>query len=129
MKSVEKEFWEKAIAAEIQSMITHDVWQETIIPRHAKPITTKWVFRSKCDIHGNIVKCKARLVARGFEQFYGRDFDEIYSPVTRLSLLRLLFTLASQFSLVLFQMDVETAFLNAPLQEEVYIGVPQGISI
>jgi len=44
MKSVEKEFWEKAIAAEIQSMITHDVWQETIIPRHAKPITTKWVF-------------------------------------------------------------------------------------
>ena len=129
MKSVEKEFWEKAIAAEIQSMITHDVWQETIIPRHAKPITTKWVFRPKCDIHGNIVKYKARLVARGFEQVYGRDFDETYSPVTRLSSLRLLFTLASQFSLVLFQMDVETAFLNAPLQEEVYISVPQGISI
>jgi len=129
MKSVEKEFWEKAIAAEIQSMITHDVWQETIIPRHAKPITTKWVFRPKCDINGNIVKYKARLVARGFEQVYGRDFDETYSPVTRLSSLRLLFALASQFSLVLFQMDVETAFLNAPLQEEVYISVPQGISI
>ena len=125
MKSVEKEFWEKAIAAEIQSMITHDVWQETIIPRHAKPITTKWVFRPKCDIlHENIVKYKARLVARGFEQVYGRDFDVTYSPVTRLSLLRLLFTLASRFSQVLFQMDVETAFLNAPLQEEVYISVP-----
>ena len=96
-------------------MITNDVWQETIIPRHAKPITTKWVFRPKCDINGNIVKYKARLVARGFEQVYGRDFDETYSPVTRLSSLRLLFALASQFSLVLFQMDVETAFLNAPL--------------
>ena len=55
MKSVEKEFWEKAIAAEIQSMITHDVWQETIIPRPAKPITTKWIFRPKCDINGNIL--------------------------------------------------------------------------
>jgi len=82
IKSVEKEFWKKAIAAEIQLMIIRDVWQETIISRHAKPITTKWVFRPKCDINGKIVKYKARLVARGFEQVYARDFDETYSPVT-----------------------------------------------
>ena len=110
-------------------MHTNNVWTPHILPTGRKLVATKWVFRSKHDIHGKIIKYKARLVARGFEQIYGKDFDETYSPVTRLSSLRLLFALSMQFNLDLQQMDVETAFLNAKLTEEVYIEIPQGIQI
>ena len=110
-------------------MHINDVWKPAILPIGRKLVTTKWVFRPKHDINGNITKYKARLVARGFEQIYGKDFDETYSPVTRLSSLRLLFALSMQFNLDLQQMDVETAFLNARLTEEVYIEIPQGVQI
>eukprot|EP01037_Dinobryon_pediforme_P018407 gene18407-18677_t len=129
MKSSDSAQWKTAIEAELQSMRDNNVWKPAILPEDRKLVTTKWVFRPKYDIHGVIVKYKARLVARGFEQVYGKDFDETYSPVTRLSSLRLLFALATQFDLDLQQMDVETAFLNANLQEEVYIEVPQGVQI
>ena len=129
MKSSDSAQWKTAIEAELQSMRDNNVWKPAILPEDRKLVTTKWVFRPKYDIHGVIVKYKARLVARGFEQIYGKDFDETYSPVTRLSSLRLLFALATQFELDLQQIDVETAFLNANLQEEVYIEVPQGVQI
>ena len=129
MKSADSAQWQEAIDAELQSMHTNDVWTPHILPTGRKLVTTKWVFRPKHDIHGKIIKYKARLVARGFEQIYGKDFDETYNPVTRLSSLRLLFALSMQFNLDLQQMDVETAFLNARLTEEVYIKIPQGVQI
>ena len=107
-------------------MRDNNLWKPAILPEDRKLVTTKWVFRPKYDIHWVIVKYKARLVARGFEQVYGKYFDEIYSPVTRLSSLRLLFALATQFELDLQQMDVETAFLNANRHDEVVI---QGVHI
>ena len=76
-----------------------------------------------------MTKYKARLVARGFEHIYGKNFDETYSPVTRLPSLRLLLALSMQFNLDLQQMDVKTAFLNTKLAEEVYIDLPQGVQI
>jgi len=129
MKSSDSAHWQQAIDAELKSMEINDVWYSTVLPAGRKLVTTKWVFRPKHDIQGNITKYKARLVARGFEQIYGKDFDETYSPVTRLSSLRLLFALAMQFHLELQQMDVETAFLNATLNEEVYITIPEGIQV
>ena len=129
MKSTDSEHWQRAIDAELKSMEINDVWYSTVLPAGRKLVTTKWVFRPKHDIQGNITKYKARLVAQGFEQIYGKDFDETYSPVTRFSSLRLLFALAMQFHLELQRMDVETAFLNATLNEEVYITIPEGIQV
>ena len=83
MKSSDSAQWKTAIEAELQSMRDNNVWKPAILPDDRKLVTTKWVFRPKYDIHGVIVKYKARLVARGFEQVYGKDFDETYSPVTR----------------------------------------------
>ena len=77
--------------------------------------------------NGSIIKYTARLVARGFGQFYGKNFDETYSSVTRLSSLRLLFALSGQFNLDLQQMNVKTAFPNAKLTEEVSIEIPQEV--
>jgi len=76
MKSADSAQWQEAIDAELQSMHTNNVWTPHILPPGRKLVTTKWVFRPKHDIHGKIIKYKARLVARGFEQIYGKDFDE-----------------------------------------------------
>ena len=67
MKSAESAKWQEAIVAELQSMHTNDVWTPAILPIRRKLVTTKWVFRSKHDIYGKIIKYKARLVSRGFE--------------------------------------------------------------
>ena len=96
-------------------MHTNDVWTPAILPIGRKLVTTKWVFLPKHDILGKITKYKARLGARGFEQIYGKHFDETCSPVSRLSSLRLCFALSMQFNLDIQQMEVETAFLNAKL--------------
>jgi len=92
------EFWASIYA-------DNDVWSLAILPIGRKFVTTKRVFRPIHDINGKIFKYKARLVARGFGQIYGHDFDETYSPVTRLSSLKLLFALSMQFNLDLQQMD------------------------
>ena len=126
MKSPDSAQWKTAIDAELQSMRDNNVWKPAILPEDRKLVTTKWLFRPKYDIHGVIVKYNARLVARRFEQVYGKDFDETYRPVTRLSSLRLFFGLATQFDLDLQQMDVETAFLNANRHDEVVL---QGVHI
>jgi len=67
MKSAESAQWQEAIVAELQSMHKNDVWTPAILPIRRKLVTTKWVFRSKHDIYGKIIKYKARLVSRGFE--------------------------------------------------------------
>ena len=78
MKSSDSAQWKTAIEAELQSMRDNNVWKPANLPEHCKLVTTKWVFRPKYDIPGVIVKYKDRLVARGFEQVYGKDFDETY---------------------------------------------------
>ena len=91
MKSAESAEWQEAINAELQSMLTNDVWKPAILPLGRKLVTTKWVFQPKHDIHRKMTKYKARLVARGFEHIYGKNFDETDSPVTCLSSLKLQF--------------------------------------
>ena len=76
---------------------------------------------------GNIIKRKARLVAQGFRQVFGVNFDETYAPVTTMDTLRLVLALSAQLGLTVHQMDVETAFLNAKL--EMYIKPPLGIEV
>ena len=83
----------------------------------------------KYDTEGNIVKRKARLVAQGFRQVFGVNFDETYSPVTTMDTLRPVLALSAQLGLTVHQMDVETAFLNAKLDEEMYIKPPLGIEV
>ena len=87
-------------------------------------IGTKWVFRNKMDEDGNIVRNKARLVATGYNQEEGIDFDETYAPVARLEVVRLLLAYACMCNFKLHQMNVKSAFLNGFLNEEVYVSQP-----
>ncbi|KAK8985024.1 hypothetical protein V6N11_082643 [Hibiscus sabdariffa] len=87
---------------------------------------TKWVFRNKLDESGNIVRNKARLVAQGYTQEEGIDFDETYAPVARMEAIRMLLAFACHHEFKLFQMDVKSVFLNGFISEEVYVEQPLG---
>lgn len=96
------------------------------VPKNANIITPKWVFKYKLDANGNIVKRKARLVARGFTQIYGIDFTVTFSPTLRQDSLRLVTAIAAQNRYNIYQIDVKAAYLNAELEENIYIKAPQG---
>ena len=96
------------------------------LPKDRKAVGSKWVFKLKTDADGSVERHKARLVAQGFSQKHGLDYDERFSPVIRFESLRTVIALAVQNGLKLHQMDVTTAFLNGELEEEVYMRQPDG---
>ncbi|KAH9649857.1 hypothetical protein KPL70_026141 [Citrus sinensis] len=89
-------------------------------------VGTKWVFRNKMDESGVVVRNKARLVAQGYNQEQGIDFDETFAPVARLESIRMLLAYACHKNFILYQMDVKSAFLNGYILEEVYVKQPPG---
>ncbi|GJY02429.1 copia protein [Tanacetum coccineum] len=89
-------------------------------------IGTKWVFRNKLDENNIVSRNKARLVAQGYNQQEGIDYDETYAPVARLKSIRILLAYACALDFKLFQMDVKSAFLNGFINEEVYMAQPLG---
>ncbi|GJY22755.1 retrovirus-related pol polyprotein from transposon TNT 1-94 [Tanacetum coccineum] len=93
-------------------------------PRNMTIIGTKWVFRNKLDENGVVSRNKARLVAQGYNQQEGIDYDETYAPVVRLESIRILSTYACALDFKLFQMDVKSAFLNGFINEDVYVAKP-----
>ncbi|GJW95367.1 retrovirus-related pol polyprotein from transposon TNT 1-94 [Tanacetum coccineum] len=89
-------------------------------------ITLKWIYKVKLDELGGILKNIARLVARGYRQEEGIDFEESFTPVDRLEDVRIFFAFAAHMNMIVYQMDVKTAFLNGILREEVYVSQPDG---
>ncbi|GKB19601.1 retrovirus-related pol polyprotein from transposon TNT 1-94, partial [Tanacetum coccineum] len=89
-------------------------------------ITLKWVYKVKVDELGGILKNKALSVARGYRQEEGIDFEESFAPVARLEDIRIFLTFAAHMNMVVYQMDVKTAFLNGNLREEGYVSQPDG---
>ncbi|GJV16446.1 retrovirus-related pol polyprotein from transposon TNT 1-94 [Tanacetum coccineum] len=89
-------------------------------------ITLKWIYKVKLDELGGILKNKARLVARGYRQEEGIDFEESFALVARLEAIRIFLAFATHMNMVIYQMDVKTAFLNGNLQEEVYVSQLDG---
>ncbi|GKA62423.1 retrovirus-related pol polyprotein from transposon TNT 1-94 [Tanacetum coccineum] len=89
-------------------------------------IKLKWIYKVKTDEFGGVLKNKARLVAQGFRQEDGIDFEESFTPVARIKAIRIFVANAANKNMTIFQMDVKTAFLNGELNEEVYISQPEG---
>ena len=128
MKSRDASHWQVAEQAELDSMTKHQVFTPMVLPPGKKTIDTKWVYALKYK-DGVIYKYKARLVAKGYEQIYGIDFEETFAPVARLTSLRIVLAISAKLRFDIQQMDVETAFLNAKLEEEVYISIPEGVTV
>ena len=120
------EFWIKAMHEEIEQFFRKNVWTLVPRPKNTNIIGTKWIFKNKYDEFGNIIRNKARLVAQGYTQVEGIDFDETFAPVARLESVRLLLAIACHIGFKLFQMDVKSGFLNSILHEEAYVKQPKG---
>jgi hypothetical protein len=100
----------------------------THLPYGKKAITAKWVFKRKLGINGGPPRCKARLVARGFEQRYGIDFEETFALVVKWSTIRAFTMRAAQQDHTIHYMDVKTTILYGLLKDEVYMEQPRGYS-
>jgi hypothetical protein len=118
--------WLLAMYKELSNFTRNDVWVLEPPPKSKNIIGTKWVFRNKEDEHGVVVRNKARLVAKGYSQVEGLDFREIFAPVVRLEAIRLLLAYSSLNDIKLYQMDVNSAFLNGEINELVYVEQPPG---
>jgi hypothetical protein len=117
--------WLEAMEDEMRSMSSNNVWDLEEIPKGAKTVGCKWVYKIKYDSNGNIEKYKAHLVAKGFTQREGVDYNETFSPVSCKDSFRIIMALVAHFNLELLQMDVKTAFLNGDLEEKVCMKQPK----
>ncbi|KAK1629283.1 hypothetical protein QYE76_003598 [Lolium multiflorum] len=112
---------------ELNNFKRNKVWTLVEKPKECRNVIgTKWIFKNKQDEFGIVVRNKERLVAQGFSQIEGIDFEETYAPVARLESICILLAYASHHNFKLQQMDVRSAFLNGPLHEEVYVKQPPG---
>ncbi|GKE28891.1 retrovirus-related pol polyprotein from transposon TNT 1-94, partial [Tanacetum coccineum] len=118
--------WIEAMQEELNEFERLEVWELVPRPDRVMIITLKWIYKVKLDELGGVLKNKARLVARGYRQEEGIDFEESFAPVARLEAIRIFIAFAAHMNMVVYQMDVKTAFLNGILREEVYVSQPDG---
>ena len=93
-------------------------------PARRKPISRKWVFKRKTNVERKMEKYKARLVEKGYSQVPVIDFGDIFSPVAKVTSIRLLLSVAAAFDFEVEQMDMKTTFLHGDLEEEIYMKQP-----
>ncbi|GJY89459.1 putative ribonuclease H-like domain-containing protein [Tanacetum coccineum] len=118
--------WIEAMQDELLQFKLQKVWTLVDLPNGKRAIGTKWVYRNKKDERGIVIKNKARLVAQGYTQEEGINYDEVFAPVARIEAIRLFLAYASFKDFVVYQMDVKSAFLYGRIEEEVYVCQPPG---
>jgi len=119
--SLDADDWKEAIHSEMDSILSKGTWELSKLSFGCKPVGCKWVFKKKLRPDGTIDKYKARLVAKGYTQKEDNDFFDTYSPVARMTTIRVLLSLAVSYGLLVHQMDVKTTFLNGELDEKIYM--------
>ncbi|CAM8949434.1 unnamed protein product [Rhodiola kirilowii] len=115
--------------SEIESLLKNDTYDLVELPKGRKVLKNKWIFRLKRDENQQLTKFKARLVVKGFDQKAGVDFNEIFSPVVKMTSIRVILGMAASMDLEVEQLDVKTAFLHGDLDEELYMEQPEGFEI
>jgi hypothetical protein len=129
MRSTHSSKWLEAMKDEMRSMSSNGVWDREEIPKGAKTVGYKWVYKIKCDSRGNVERFKARLVAKDFTQREEIDYNETFSPVSCKDSFRIIMPLVAHYDLELHQMDVKKAFLNGDLEENIYMAQPKGFVV
>jgi Reverse transcriptase (RNA-dependent DNA polymerase) len=127
LQSPEAREWTAAIEKELESLVNMGTFEAVDgLPPGCKAIGAKLTFRIKRHTDGSVERYKARLVAKGFSQMPGIDFDETFAPVIKHTSISIMCALAVQLKLHFHHLDIDTAFLNGPLEEELYMHMPEG---
>ena len=113
--------WINAMHEELEQSERNSVWEHVPRPSNTNVIETKWIFKNKTDKLGQVIRNKAGLVAQGYTQVEGIDFDETSAPVARLEFICILLAIAWSLKIKLYQMDVKSTFLNGYLNMKVYV--------
>ncbi|GJV39278.1 retrovirus-related pol polyprotein from transposon TNT 1-94 [Tanacetum coccineum] len=118
--------WIESMQDELNQFERLQVWE--LVPRleGKNVIALKWIWKNKCDADNIVVRNKTRLMAKGYKQEEGIDFEELFTSVARFEAVRMFIAFAAHMNITIFQMDVKTAFLHGPLKEEVYVSQPEG---
>jgi len=118
--------WVMAMDQELQALEANQTWFLTTLPPGQKALSSKWVYKTKYRPDGSVERHKARLVIRGFEQVKDKDYKHTFSPVAKLTSVRVFIALATVKSWPLYQLDINNAFLHGFIDEDVYMLPPQG---
>ena len=113
---------------EMDSLLGNQTWELTKLPKGKKALYNKWVYRIKNE-HDGSKRYKVRLVVKGFQQKEGIDYTGIFSPVVKMSTIRLVLGMVAAKNLHLKQLDVKTAFLHGDLEEDLYMIQPEGFIV
>ena len=124
--AMKEELWRRAMEVEREAIEKNSTWELVKLLEKCKTIEVKWIYKIKRDNYGEIVRYKARLVAKSFSQVRGVDFEEVFSPVARAESIRIIVAMAAQFKWKLHHLDVKLAFLNGYIEEDIYVNQPEG---
>ena len=126
MEALEHADWITAMQEELAGFDRNEVWTLVPPPQYHPIVGTRWVFQNKLDEARVIIRNKERLVAKGFTQIEGLDYDETFAPISRLEAIIIFLSYAAHKGFKVYQMDVKSAFLNGELDTEVYLQQPPG---
>ena len=127
--AMEEKVWRDACEEEIKSIVKNKTWILVDLPSDAKLIGLKWIFKIKRNADGSINKYKSRLVAKGYIQQHGIDFEKVFAPVARIETVRFIIALAASRGWEIHHLDVKTAFLHGDLKEVVFVSQPKGFEV
>ena len=129
MDDPNKDKWLTAMEQEMESMYSNSVWELVDLPESVRPIGCKWIYKKKRGVDGKVETFKAWLVAKGYTQKEGVDYEETFSPVAMLKSIRILLSIVAALDYEIWKMDVKTAFLNGYLDESIYMMQPEGFIV
>ena len=121
LNSSESDKWLIEMKSEMDSMYENQVWTLVDPPKGIKPIGCKLVFKKKTDMEGDVVTYKVRLVAKGYHQRQGVDYDKNFSLVAILKSIRILLAITDHYDYEIWKMDLKTTFLNGNITEDLYM--------
>jgi hypothetical protein len=121
--------WKGAIDEELANLKTMGVWSAMPCPDGKRPLDGRWVFAQKTNDQSETIRWKARYVAKGFTQTQGVDFEKMFAPTATFVSMRLLLTLAAGFNWPVRSFDFVAAYLNSPIDEEVWVKAPAGMQL
>ncbi|GKD51383.1 retrovirus-related pol polyprotein from transposon TNT 1-94 [Tanacetum coccineum] len=124
--AITEDCWFQAMQDKIHEFDQLQVWELVPQPACVMIIAPKWIYKVKLDEYGDVLKNKARLVAKVYRQEEGIDFKESFAPVACIEAIRIFIANAASKNMTIYQMDIKTTFLNGELKEEVYVSQPEG---